>query len=188
MAGAQNQNLSTSASTETTSASGETAATSTSKVLDTTGALASTGLTATTTDTNGLKTAQVLHPDTSQLVNLQLNALDQPRVQWRGEVWPGQQMEWEVRDDGHPAKDAQRGAQQDEENRNWQSTVRFDLPTLGKVSATINLVGDRVQMQVRVANPVTANTLRSFGPRLSEALDAAGSRLESLSVKQDEQA
>ena len=135
-------------------------------------------------DSGALKTAQVLHPDTAQLVNLQLNVLDQPRVQWRGEVWPGQQMEWEVREDEQPA---QRAAKSDDE-RSWQSVVRFDLPTLGKVAATITLVGDHVQVQVRAANPATADTLRSFSGRLSQALDAAGTRLDSLQVKQDEQA
>ena len=136
------------------------------------------------TDPDTLKTVQVLHPETAQLVHLQLNTLDQPRVQWRGEVWPGQQMEWEVREDDQPA---QRTAKGDEE-RSWQSVVRFDLPTLGKVAATITLVGDHVQVQVRAANSHTADTLRSFSSRLSQALDAAGTRLDSLHVKQDEQA
>ena len=150
-------------------------------LLDARGTAATISL---SSDTATLKPAQVLHPDTAQLVNLQLNVLDQPRVQWRGEVWPGQQMEWEVREDDQPAPRAAKG----DEERSWQSVVRFDLPTLGKVAATITLVGDHVQVQVRAANPQTADTLRSFSGRLSQALDAAGTRLDSLHVKQDEQA
>ena len=185
----QNQHQSATLSAEAAIGTVDTAAANTAKVPDAMAA-ATLSNTASATEIGTQKIAQVLHPDTAQLVNLQLNALDQPRVQWRGEVWPGQQMEWEVRDDGHPAQQAQQG-QQDEAARNWQSTVRFDLPTLGMVSATINLVGDRVQMQVRVADPATASTLRSFGPNLTKALDAAGTRLDSLSIKQenpDEQA
>lgn len=177
----QNQNLPLKTVPNAVIANADTASTTAATVLDAKGGIVSTS---STTDTSAPKLTQVLHPDTAQLVNLQLNALDQPRVQWRGEVWPGQQMEWDVRDDGQPAQQAQQG----EETRSWQSTVRFDLPTLGKVSATINLVGDHVQMQVRVADPATAKTLRSFSQRLSQALDAAGTRLDSLSVKQDEQA
>lgn len=177
----QNLNMASSGAANVAKASAETVLTTTATLFDAKGGIASASA---HTDSAEIKTAQVLHPDTARLVNLQLNALDQPRVQWRGEVWPGQQMEWEVRDDGQPAQHTQ----QNEETRNWQSTVRFDLPTLGKVSATINLVGDHVKMHVRVTDPAIANTLRSFGPRLSQALDAAGTRLDSLSVKQDEQA
>ena len=140
--------------------------------------------TAAPTDNTTIKTAQVLHPDTAQIVNLQLNVLDQPRIQWRGEVWPGQQMDWEVRED----EAAPKRPDQDEQLRSWQSVVRFDLPTLGTVAATINLNGDHVQVHVRAVDPATAATLREFGGDLSRALSAAGTQLDLLTVKQDEQA
>lgn len=136
------------------------------------------------TDATAPKTAQILHPDTAQIVNLQLNVLDQPRIQWRGEVWPGQQMDWEVSEDDT----AKKRPDQAEQERSWQSVVRFDLPTLGTVAATIQLIGDRVQVHVRTADPTTAATLRNFGGDLSKAMEAAGTQLDALTVKQDDQA
>ncbi|EGF30310.1 hypothetical protein IMCC9480_1724 [Oxalobacteraceae bacterium IMCC9480] len=123
-----------------------------------------------------------LNPDTARIVNLQLNTLDIPRVQWQGEVWPGQPMEWEV------SEQPQQTPDDEAPERNWQSVVRFDLPTLGRVAATITLVGDHVQVQVRTADPASAQTLRLHGAQLSEALAAAGSTLDLLTVRQDEQA
>ena len=123
-----------------------------------------------------------LNPDTARIVNLQLNTLDVPRVQWQGEVWPGQQMQWEVSEQPQQPK-----GEAETPERSWQSVVRFDLPTLGRIAATITLVGDHVQVQMRTANPDSAQTLRLHGAQLSEALAAAGSTLDLLTVKQDEQ-
>ena len=67
----------------------------------------------------------------------------------------------------------------------WKSSVRFDLPTLGLVAATITLAGDHVQVLVRTATEGAAAALREHGGALAAALDAAGSPLDSLIVKQD---
>ena len=134
-------------------------------------------------DAVGTRVEAALNPDTARIVNLQLNALEQPRIQWHGEVWPGQKMDWEVSED----RPDQGQSVPTEAQRNWQSVVRFDLPTLGKVAATITLVGDHIQVQVRTANPASAETLRRHGKSLAEATEAAGLKLDSLSVKQDGQ-
>ena len=131
--------------------------------------------------------AAAMHPETAQLVNLQLNTLDQAHVHWQGEVWPGQKMSWEVSaqdDDSHAGTAPNDGDAQ----RSWQSVVRFDLPTLGRVAATITLVGEQIRVQVRTADPASATTLRQHVKRLADATEAAGLRLDQFSVKQDEQA
>jgi hypothetical protein len=117
-----------------------------------------------------------------QLLPLQLHALEQRQVAWHGELFPGLPMEWSVGDDT-PRRDA--GSN---EPQQWQSAVRFTLPSLGAVSASIQLVGDRVQIQVRAASEDTAAALRASGQDLADALSAAGSPLDSLLIKQDEQA
>jgi hypothetical protein len=122
--------------------------------------------------------------DTTQIINLQLNALEQQRVVWQGELWPGQQMEWEVSRDA-PESSAEYG---EESQQPWQSVVRFELPTLGAVAATIHLIGDRVSVQIRTASESTAVSLRTHGRELADALGAAGSPLDLFTVTQDEQA
>lgn len=116
-----------------------------------------------------------------QLIPLQLDTLENQRVLWRGELWPGQPLEWEI------SKDAPQGgdpATPDAEP-SWQSVVRFELPLLGKVSGAIRLVGQRLQMQLRTETDAAALALRAHGPQLSDALSATGSPLDFLTVKRN---
>lgn len=115
-----------------------------------------------------------------KLISLQLDTLEQRRIMWQGELFPGQRMEWEIKDDT-----PQKGKDQAEPEPVWNSTVRFSLPTLGSVAATIRLVGDKVHIQVNTPSADTADVLRTHGPSLADALGAAGSPLESLLVKEE---
>ncbi len=82
----------------------------------------------------------------AQTINLQLNTLEQNRIVWQGELWPGQRMEWEINEDG---RNRGQGGAPDGSQAAWQSVVRFELPKLGKVSATIHLTDGHVRMQVQ---------------------------------------
>ena len=114
-----------------------------------------------------------------KLISLQLDTLEQRRIMWQGELFPGQPLEWEISDDTPEQK-----TDQSEPEKSWNSTVRFSLPSLGSVSATIRLTGDHVQVQVNTNNEETATTLRNHGKLLADALDSAGSTLDSLLIKQ----
>jgi len=118
-------------------------------------------------------------PEAARLINLQLNALEHQSVQWRGELHPGMPLEWEIHEDTQQ----QGGAREEPQQQAWTSTVRFELPHLGGISATIRLVGDRVHVQVDTETEDTASTLRHFGGMLSDALEGAGAPLDSLTVK-----
>jgi hypothetical protein len=116
-------------------------------------------------------------PDAASLIQQQLNTLEQQRIQWRGELIPGQPMEWEIARDA-PEKDApeaQEGA--------WTSNLRLALPSLGGISATIRLVGDKVQVQIDADDAGTGTLLQASGASLASALAGAGLPLEFLSVK-----
>lgn len=123
-----------------------------------------------------------VEPEAARMINLQLNALEHQMVRWQGQLWPGMPMEWEVQEE----KQEGGRSQGDAPPSTWTSTVRFELPHLGGVSATIRLVGDRVHVQVNTQSEDTATTVRTFGGMLADALDAAGTPLDSLSVKQHE--
>jgi hypothetical protein len=123
--------------------------------------------------------ADTITPDAARLINQQLNTLENQRIVWHGELWPGQKMEWEV------SRDAPQNKQVEETQQSWQSVVRFNLPKLGTVSATINLVGDRVYMQVRTATEEAASSLLTHGDELAEAMQSAGTPLDSFTVKKD---
>ncbi|WP_420477201.1 flagellar hook-length control protein FliK [Noviherbaspirillum sp. ST9] len=123
-----------------------------------------------------------VEPEAARMINLQLNALEHQAIRWQGQLWPGMPMEWEVQEEHEHGGRSQGNT----EPSTWMSTVRFELPHLGGVAATIRLVGDRVHVQVNTQTEDTATTVRAFGGMLADALDAAGTPLDSLSVKQHE--
>ncbi|KRB93315.1 flagellar hook-length control protein FliK [Noviherbaspirillum sp. Root189] len=122
-----------------------------------------------------------LDPEAARIVHSQLNTLEQHQVRWQGELWPGQQMEWEVSEDTPEHTPA--GVQ----NPVWNSEVRFELPHLGNVAASIRLVGDSVQVRVEVDSDSTAEFLRQHGGKLAERIEISGASLDALLVKRDEQ-
>lgn len=126
-------------------------------------------------------------PDLSaaQMINQQLHAHEQQRVQWQGEAWPGQPMQWEVRRDEADARDGQdRGGRGEEGDGEpiWRSGVRFNLPTLGKVAASVTLAGNQVHVQLQAGTEDSAETMRAWAGLLQQALEAAGSPLASLAI------
>ncbi|MBP0596983.1 flagellar hook-length control protein FliK [Herbaspirillum sp. LeCh32-8] len=121
-----------------------------------------------------------------QIINLQLNALEQQRLVWHGEVWPGQQMDWEINQE---APDGQAGQQDGEEALpTWHSVVKFNFAQLGEVSASIRLIGQQIHVQVKADNDIAAAALRSNTGSFADAMSAAGTSLDSLIVKQDGEA
>lgn len=122
--------------------------------------------------------APAIDPEAARLIGLQLNALEQQQLRWRGELWPGQDLEWEVSREPHG------GAKQPEQEI-WSSEVRFELPHLGAVTASIRLSGDRVQLQVQAGSDEGAALLREHAGALAKSLDAAGTTLDALLVKRD---
>lgn len=123
---------------------------------------------------------QVAGQQAAQLINAQLNTLENQRFIWQGELWPGQKMEWEV------SREAPERNAQDPGQETWESVVRFELPTLGTVAATIRLVGDRVSVFVRTASDDSTARLRAHGAELAQAMGEAGSPLDALIVNRDE--
>ncbi|MFI4941030.1 MAG: flagellar hook-length control protein FliK [Burkholderiales bacterium] len=128
--------------------------------------------------------SSALTPKNAQTINLQLNSLEQHRVAWQGELWPGQRMEWEISEEENGRNQS---GELDADQVSWKSTVHFDLPNLGKVSASIHLSGGHVSMQVSTLSARSAAALKAHGDELVNALDAAGSTLDSLIIKQDGQ-
>lgn len=137
------------------------------------------------TDAHLIASAQpalpAIEPEAARLINLQLNTLEQEAIRWQGQLWPGQPMEWEISEDKPEG-----GSHDSPQEPVWTSTVRFELPHLGDISATVRLIGDRVHVQVDAATNDAASALRRHGSMLADALEAAGAPLDSLSVKQHE--
>jgi len=136
---------------------------------------------ATQTQTNGTQPIP-LNNETARMINLQLGALENKRIEWQGELWPGQRFEWEV------SEDTPRQTHEGEPESSWSSTVRFEMPTLGSIAASIHLNNGRVQMHIRTATESIATTLRANGKTLASALEDAGAPLDLFTVNPHEPA
>lgn len=121
----------------------------------------------------------------SQIIPLQLDTLEHQRILWQGKLLPDLTMEWEIRREENTEHESD---EERDTDSNWQSTVRFELPQLGTVAATINLRSGQLQLLLRTSSPETVRSLQNHAAELTESLKQAGSPLMSFSVKQDGQA
>ena len=116
-------------------------------------------------------------PVTAQFINLQLTSQEQSRVLWQGQLLPGQQMEWEINKDAPE----QRGGEQAPEPA-WRSGMRFRLPLLGDIDATVVMVGNQCQVEIKAGSTDIGSLLRTHAARLEAAMETAGTPLTSLTI------
>ena len=140
---------------------------------------------ATILNSNSNTAAGEVPSNMAQMIHLQLDALEQQRIIWQGKLLPDLPMEWEIRRDERQAQD---GENDDGATSSWQSTVRFELPQLGVVAATINMHAGHLQLLLRTDTAETVNSLQKHASVLADALKQTGSSLDSFSVKQDDEA
>lgn len=119
--------------------------------------------------------------DPTKLIPAQLEAMEHRKIVWQGELRPGQPMRWEIQEDT-PGKSEPGQAEQ---AAVWQTTVSFEMPGLGKVHAHLRLQGEHVQMHVRTVDETAAELLKQQTPRLSQALEASGTLLDSMKIEPD---
>ena len=120
--------------------------------------------------------AQPIAKELVHLVQQQLHTLEQHHLVWMGQVWPGQQMQWEIQ--GQPEHQVR---QQDE--RQWSTEMELNLPSLGGVHARLVFAGSGLRLALRASEPATANLFNSALPRLKNSLADAGIPLAAAIVE-----
>lgn len=135
-----------------------------------------------TTDARHLADPRAQNPMHALLAQ-QLQVLESPQLAWRGELWPGQSMEWQIRrDDAQPdtpgeAHEGQAG---------WESHLKLDLPHLGVLDVYIKLDAQQTfSIRLLPERSDTAPLLQRNQTQLAELLGAAGCALHSLKVEHD---
>ncbi|MBC3885991.1 flagellar hook-length control protein FliK [Undibacterium griseum] len=129
-----------------------------------------------TANTNAISSNKEL----TQLIQQQLHTLENQSVQWHGEIFPGQVMDWVIkRDNPHQAK----YGSQEEPLPQWSSVVQFNLPVLGAVSATITLRGQHINFALQAESPETAHLLTQHTTDLASSMSAAGAVVDGIQIK-----
>jgi len=111
------------------------------------------------------------------LVQQQLEALASQNFSWQGQVWPGQEMRWEIDEDAaRPEQDGGETATQ------WSTRLRMTLPNLGEIDAQIRLQDNRITLVMSAGSAETRNQMRAASLALRSQLDEAGITLASMGV------
>ena len=119
--------------------------------------------------------AQPIAKELVHLVQQQLHTLEQHHLAWMGQVWPGQQMQWEIQ--GQPEHQARQG------ERQWSTEMELSLPRLGGVHARLMLAEGGLRVTLRAAEPATAGLFDSALPKLKSSLADAGVTLLAVAVE-----
>lgn len=116
-----------------------------------------------------------------EMVAQQLQVLEQQRVIWHGEVWPGQTMKWQVNEQESSPQSA------DEPVLNsLQSDLTLHLPNLGEVTVNIALVNGRFSIRVQPSDSQALGTMQASRSQLAMNLQSAGLKLDALQILGDE--
>ena len=124
-----------------------------------------------------------LHRDTQALLRQKLHVLESGHLQWQGEIWPGQTIEWNTVREKMGDPERSRAAQ----GAVWKTSVRLTLPNLGSIRAVLRLGESGVEVRL-AATESSAAILRAGVGYLVAGLDSAGIRLSSMGIEADEKA
>jgi len=120
---------------------------------------------------------QTVAPQAQPIVQQQLDALATQNFSWQGQVWPGQDMRWEIDEDA-----AQNGQDEDETASKWTTRLHLTLPNLGEVDAQVRLNGNQITLVMSAGSEETRALMRAASFDLRSQLDDAGLTLASMGV------
>ena len=114
---------------------------------------------------------------TLPMVGEQLSALQSGQLVVRGDLFPGQRLEWTVaeREGGRNSSGGR--------ERSWETSISITLPNLGPVSARLTLDDTRIAIKIRAENSETVTVLESGKARLTEQLEGAGLMTAEMSIE-----
>lgn len=120
-------------------------------------------------------------PQVTDLVQKQLDVLDTRQIVWQGQVWPGQNMDWRIQEEGR-----QQSGGGEAEQQVWSSNMHLELPGLGAIDARLQLVAGKLAVTVSAADADAAARMGAQQQALLDRLAAAGLTVAAMQVGQNE--
>lgn len=132
----------------------------------------------TPSDTHPLQSStQIVAPQAQPIVQQQLEALASQTFVWQGQIWPGQNMRWEIEEDGRHGQDDESSAAE-----TWRTNLDLKFPVLGGISARLHLVNDQIAVSIVLDNERALPTVQAGTEELRQQLRDAGLVLASMGV------
>nr|WP_315475357.1 flagellar hook-length control protein FliK [uncultured Undibacterium sp.] len=125
------------------------------------------------------------HAALAQLIHQQLDVLEQQKLIWTGMLAP--QMPVQLTIEESTQKSAEQGHEKQQENSDWQSYLRVELPNLGVVAMTINLHSNQLQLNIKSSDKNTMSLLKTQYSSLQQSIENGGTHIQSFTVQHDEQ-
>lgn len=139
------------------------------------------GVTTAANTSSGTAPTPGVDPATHGVVRQQLEALADQSVQWRGEAWPGADMQWRIERESPHDTASSGGAQ----TTRWATRLQLNLPGLGHVVADLKLDGTQLQLALKTDDAAAA-LLQEQAASLRSQLSARRLQLASISVANHE--
>lgn len=130
--------------------------------------------------------APVVPDELRTLVQQQLDAGAGQRLMWQGEVWPGQNMDWQIEWEKQQGEGESGG--ETEPGERWRTKLALTTPRLGRIEATLQLESGGVRIVIESPEDghgtgAAASDLRDAVPELAAALGEAGIPLLAMQIK-----
>lgn len=128
------------------------------------------------------QTNSLIPRELTPIVQQQLDALATQNYAWQGQIWPGQQMQWEISGNPDDARSAE-----DETAGRWQTRLKLSLPILGGIDTVLRLrAGGEVEITMTADSESSEARLRDSAGSLRGQMEAAGLKLTQLIVQHGE--
>jgi hypothetical protein len=116
--------------------------------------------------------------EAARLAGRQLQMLEGAPFLWQGTAWPGQEMQWSIREE-------ERGNTREETKdtaAEWVTELNLTLPRMGEVHAQLGLTGERLRLRLQVTDPLARAALEAALPVLAQGFEASGLQTIELQV------
>ena len=110
------------------------------------------------------------------LVQQQLHTLEHHHLVWAGQIWPGQQMQWEIQ--GEPEHQVRQTNE-----RQWSTEMELFLPKLGDVHARLVFSGNGLRLILHAADSGTVDLFNRALPYLKNSFADANITLIAAMVE-----